>query len=460
MRPRRQHHLALAAAKSHAVLLKSGVSLPTPWNQLLTAYSAAFPPNSGLGLAAARRVFDEIPRPDAVSWNSLLAAHVAAGAHRDAWSLLGSMHARGLAANTFALGSALSSAAATRRPALGTQLQSFAIKSRLADNVFTASALLHVKLASAMDLFLGMERGGLVPDEATFATLLPAVEGPSRSFLMQQLHGKMVKYGQALGLVALNAAITSYSECGALTDSRKIFDGIDGSRDLISWNAMLGAYVYHGMDDEAMRCMQSENMRTDEYTFSAVLRSCSDLGILQLGKQIHSLIIQSGFVSNDFVSSSLIFMYAKSGILDDARKSFEEADKRSSVPWNSMIFGYAQHGQAHTVTNLFNEMLELEVPLGHVTFVGLITAYSHAGLVDKGSEILDAMETRYGVPLRMEHYACGVDLYGRAGHLDKAKELIESMPFKPDAMVWMTLLGSCRIHGNMELASDVASHLS
>ncbi|GJN03351.1 hypothetical protein PR202_ga20787 [Eleusine coracana subsp. coracana] len=389
MRPRSQHHLALAAAKSHAVLLKSGISSPTPWNQLLTAYSTAFPPDPGLGLAAARRVFDEIPRPDAVSWNSLLAAHVAAGAHRDAWRLLGSMHARGLAANTFALGSALRSAAATRRPALGAQLQSFAIKSRLADNVFTASALLDVyakcgrlsdarrlfdrmperntvswnaiiagfvesrKLAPAMDLFLGMEREGLVPDEATFATLLAAVEGPSR-------------------------------------------------------------------------CMQSENMRTDEYTFSAVLRSCSDLGILQL---------------------------------DDARKSFEEADKSSSVPWNSMIFGYAQHGQAHTVTNLFNEMLELEVPLDHVTFVGLITAYSHAGLVDKGSEILDAMETRYGVPLRMEHYACGVDLYGRAGHLDKAKELIESMPFEPDAMVWMTLLGSCRIHGNMELASDVASHL-
>uniref|UniRef100_A0A0A9HGI5 Pentatricopeptide repeat-containing protein n=1 Tax=Arundo donax TaxID=35708 RepID=A0A0A9HGI5_ARUDO len=125
----------------------------------------------------------------------------------------------------------------------------------------------------------------------------------------------------------------------------------------------------------------------------------------------------------------------------------------------TLMFGYAQHGQAQTVTILFNEMLELKVPLDHITFIGLITAYSHAGLVDEGSEILNTMETRYGVPLRMEHYACGVDLYGRAGQLDKAKELIESMPFEPDAMVWMTLLGACRIHGNMELASDVASHL-
>jgi pentatricopeptide repeat protein len=426
------------------------------------------------------------------------------------------------------------------------------------------------RLAQAIELFLEMERKGLVPDEATFATLLAAVDGPSCSFLMQQLHGKIVKYGQYLGFVVLNAAITAYSQCGVLSDSRRIFDGIDGRRDLISWNAMLGAYAYHEIDDEAMklfvrimqedgiqpdmysftsilglcsghnsqfgdhrgrpihslvikiglegativcnaliamytrftdncmmedaykcfnalvlkdtvswnsmltgytqhglsadalrffRCMWSENIRTDEYTFSAALRSCMDLAILQLGRQIHSLMFQSGFASNDFVSSSLIFMYSKSGILEDARKSFEEADKGSSVPWNSIIFSYAQHGRAHTVTNLFNEMLELKVPLDHVTFVGLITAYSHAGLVNQGSEILNTMESGYGIPLRMEHYACGVDLYGRAGQLDKAKELIDSMPFEPDAMVWMTLLGACRIHGNMELASDVANHL-
>ncbi|KAL6900998.1 hypothetical protein ACP4OV_005674 [Aristida adscensionis] len=601
-RMRQRHHChALAAAKSHAALLKSGVSSPTPWNQLLTAYSAASPP--GPGLAAARRVFGEIPRPDAVSWNSLLAAHVAAGAHPDAWGLLRAMHARGLAASTFALGSALRSAAAARSPALGAQLQSFAVKSGLADNVFPASALLDVyakcgrltdarrvfdgmperntvswnaliagyaetgKPTHAMELFLEMEREGLVPDDATFAALLAAVEGPSWHSLMQQFHGKITKYGSALGLVVLNAAITAYSQCGALEESRRMFDGI-GSRDLISWNAMLGAYAHHGMVVEAVRfflmmmqeggvkpdmysftsiisvcsdqggddnqgkvihglvikiglegvthvcnalismyirftdscmmedaykcfnslvlkdtvswnsmltgysqhglsadalrffrCMRTENIRMDEYAFSAALRSCSDLAVLQLGGQIHSLIIQSGLASNDFVSSSLIFMYSKSGLLDDARKSFEEADKSSSVPWNSMMFGYAQHGQAQTVTTLFNEMLKIKVPLDHITFVGLITAYSHAGLVDEGSEILNTMESRYGVPLRMEHYACGVDLYGRAGQLDKAKELIESMPFEPDAIVWMTLLGACRIHGNMELASDVASHL-
>lgn len=448
----------------------------------------------------ARRVFDGMPERNTVSWNALIAGYVESG-----------------------------------------------------------------KVLQALELFINMETERLVPDEATFAALLTAFDD-SNYFLMHQLHGKIVKYGSALGLTVSNAAITAYSQCGALAESRRIFDQIGDSRDLISWNAMLGAYTYHGMDYDAMgffvrmiresgvqldmysftsiistcpehddhqgraihglviknglegatpvcnaliamytrisgncmmedackcfdsllikdtvswnsmltgysqhnlsadalrffRCMQSANIRCDEYAFSAALRSCSELAVLQLGRQIHGSIIHSGFASNNFVSSSLIFMYSKSGILDDAKKSFEEADKGSSVPWNSMIFGYAQHGHAHIVHSLFNEMVELKVPLDHVTFVGLITSCSHAGLVDEGSEILNAMETRYGIPLRMEHYACGVDLYGRAGQLEKAKELIDSMPFEPDAMVWMTLLGACRIHGNMELASEVASHL-
>ena len=420
-------------------------------------------------------------------------------------------------------------------------------------------------VARALELFLSMERQGFAPDEATFAALLAAVDC-SDYFLMRQLHGKTMKYGSTLGLTVSNAAITAYSQCGALAECRRIFDGIGNSRDLISWNAMLGAYTHRGMDYEAMgffvrmmqeselqldmysftsiisvcpehddrlgrvihgmvikhglegvtpvcnalismytrfsencmmedahrcfdslvlkdtvswnsmltgysqhsmsadalrffTCMQSANIRTDEYAFSAALRSCADLAALVLGRQIHGSVIHSGFASNSYVSSSLIFMYSKSGILDDAKKSFEEADKSSSVPWNSMLFGYAQHGQAQTVHSLFNEMVGLKVPLDHVTFVALITSCSHAGLVEEGSGILNAMETRYGVPLRMEHYACGIDLYGRAGQIDKAKELIDSMPFEPDAMVWMTLLGACRIHGNMELASEVASHL-
>ena len=298
----------------------------------------------------------------------------------------------------------------------------------------------------------------------SFSSIISVCSEHGRDHRGRGIHGLVMKIGLEGVTHVCNALIamyTRFTENCMMEDACKCFNSLV-LKDTVSWNSMLTGYSQHGLSADALRffrCMQSENIRTDEFAFSAALRSCSDLAVLQLGRQIHSLVIQSGFSSNDFVSSSLIFMYSKSGMLGDARKSFEEADKSSSVPWNSMMFGHAQHGQAQIVTNLFNEMLELRVPLDHVTFVGLITAYSHAGLVDEGSEILNTMETRYGIPLRMEHYACGVDLYGRAGQLDKAKELIDSMPFRPDAMVWMTLLGACKIHGNMELASDVASYL-
>jgi len=147
---------------------------------------------------------------------------------------------------------------------------------------------------------------------------------------------------------ALISMYTRFTENCMMEDACKCFNSLV-LKDTVSWNSMLTGYSQHGLSADALRffrCMQSENIRTDEFAFSAALRPCSDLAVLQLGRQIHSLVIQSGFSSNDFVSSSLIFMYAKSGMLGDARKSFEEADKSSSVPWNSIMFGYAQHGQA------------------------------------------------------------------------------------------------------------------
>ncbi|XP_020098219.1 putative pentatricopeptide repeat-containing protein At3g25970 [Ananas comosus] len=597
----------LSAAKTHARLIKSGAASDThAWNAVLTAYSRS------AGLARARDLFDEIPQRDSVSWNALIAAHASSptssssssssSSNALSWDLFRAMRALGLPFDHYTLGSVLKAVARSARLQFGRQLHSLVLKSGLDRNVFSASALvgMYAKCASLRDasrvfeampernavswnallagyaeagevdaafrLFGRMERASSVPDEATFASLLTLVDGIAYHRLMCQLHGKIVKYGQAKDSVVCNAAITAYSQCGLIGDSIKVFDKMEDNRDLITWNSMLAAYACHGLTDcamelfvkmqefginqdmytftsvissctdhghhnqgrilhglvtkrgldgetpvfnaliamyirtsengmmeDAVKCfdsmefrdsvtwnsiltglsqnglstealrffghMRSVEFKIDHYAFSAVLRSCSDLAILQLGQQIHGLVLRTGFASNDFVASSLIFMYSKCGVIDDARSSFHESDKCSSVSWNSIIFGYAQHGQARIALDLFTKMQERKVPPDHITFVGLISACSHIGLVEEGFNFLKTMESKYGVAIRMEHYACGVDLFGRAGRLDEAKELIDSMPFKPDATVWMTLLGACRIHGNMELASEVAKHL-
>ncbi|CAN0889633.1 Putative pentatricopeptide repeat-containing protein At3g25970 [Linum grandiflorum] len=133
--------------------------------------------------------------------------------------------------------------------------------------------------------------------------------------------------------------------------------------------------------------------------------------------------------------------------------------QRNSVSWNALISGFVKVGDRDSAFWLFDCMEKEGVKLDHITFVAVLTACSHIGLVEQGRQILKSMESEYGIPLRMEHYACGVDLFGRAGYLNEAKELIESMPYKPDAMVLKTLLAACRACGDVELATQVASHL-
>ncbi|XP_020597258.1 putative pentatricopeptide repeat-containing protein At3g25970 [Phalaenopsis equestris] len=581
-----------SASKTHGFLIKSGTSADIyAWNNVLAGYGR------WSGVQAAHNLFDEIPQPDSVSWNSLIAAYALTGNHEQTSRLFQKMLQKSLFCNQYTLGSLLKSVSSSQFPLLGLQLHSFVIKTGLDQNVFSGTALVDMygkfgkladahsafesiaqpntvswntiisaqaqqgDLTTAISLFRDMEMEGLKPDESSFATLLPLLNDPSCYSMVVQIHAKIVKFGWVVDAIVYNATITAYSECDSLIESEKLFDGMEDIRDSASWNSMLAAYAHHGFMEEAVKLfmkmqkneifldiytftsiisacfecgqicqgrilhalvvksgmegvlsvsnaligmyicnteealkffnsmelrddvswnsiltgfsqhgfsedalkffchMRSVRARIDHYAFSAALRSCSDSAVLQLGQQIHGQVLKSSFRSNNFVSSSLIYLYSRCGIIVDARKSFDESSKDDSVSWNSMIFGYAQHGHGEVALNLFHEMQELGVEADHITFVGLLSACSHSGLVEEGSKLLESIEPVYGIRLRMEHYACGVDLFGRAGRLAKAKELIESMPFKPDPMIWMTLLGACRVHGNMDLAGPVAKSL-
>ncbi|PKU75927.1 putative pentatricopeptide repeat-containing protein At3g25970 [Dendrobium catenatum] len=587
----------VSAFRTHGFLIKSRKFTDTyTWNNVLADYCR------WSELDDAQKLFDEIPQRDIVSWNSLIAGYVLRGSYEHACLLFGKMLHKRLFCNQYTLGSVLKSVSCSFQLVIGNQLHSFVVKTGLDRNVFSGSALvdMYAKCGSLSDahlafksiaepntvswntiisgyakegdastaylLFCQMEREGLKPDESSFASLLPLLNDRSCYKVMVQVHAKIIKFGWVVDAIVYNAAITAYSECQSIIDSKKVFEDMVGIRDLVTWNSMLAAYADHGfmgdavklfmrMQDigiafdiytftsvisacfecgqisqgrilhalvvksgmegapsisnaligmyirsndicnveDAVKCfnsiefrdavswnsiltgfsqngfsedalkffchMQAVSVRIDHYAFSATLRSCSDLAVLQFGQQVHGLVLKSGFGSNDFVSSSLIYLYSKCGIIVDAKKSFDESCKDSSVIWNSIIFGYAQHGLGEIALDLFHKMQELGVKADHITFVGLLSACSHSGLVKEGSKILKSIQPTYGIPLRMEHYACGVDLFGRAGNLTEAKDLIESMPFEPDSMVWMTLLGACRIHGNMDLASHIAKSL-
>ncbi|XP_058113989.1 putative pentatricopeptide repeat-containing protein At3g25970 [Magnolia sinica] len=580
-------------ARTHAHVIKTGMIADTyTANTILATYSKC-----GV-LIDARNLFEEIPQRDTVSWNSMIAGYVNGGDYEAAWLLLRAMRMGGFGLDQYTFGSTLKAIASVNCVGFGRQIHTVVIKMGFEQNVFSGSALVDMyakcrriedasavfermpdrnsvswnamiagcgladDCANAFLLLNRMERIGMWPDEATFASVLTLLDGPKFYKLTSQLHAKIIKNGRASDTIACNATITAYSECGSIDDAVEAFDDMEATRDLVSWNSMLAAYAWHdrganaielfvkmkelgidqdmytytsaisacfeqeqqnqgkslhglvikagfehtitvansliamylksddksmedaikcfdsmdsrdnvscnsiltgfsqnGLSEEALRFfgrMRSSHQEIDHYAFSAVLRSCSDLAVLQLGRQVHALVLKLGFESNDFVASSLIFMYSKCGVLEDSRRSFDETQQDSSITWNSIIFGYAQHGLGKTSLDLFSQMQQSKLKPDHITFVGILSACSHVGLVEEGLNFLRSMEPVHGIPLRMEHYACGVDIFGRAGRLDEAKALIESMPFKPDAMVWKTLLGACRNHGNIEMAIEIA----
>ncbi|KAF9623542.1 hypothetical protein IFM89_003332 [Coptis chinensis] len=448
----------------------------------------------------AYAVFEYIPERNAVSWNALIAGFVQLGDRRMAFRLLGCMEKESVSPDDGTFASLLTLLDDPRFYKLTTQIHAKVIKfDRVCDvtalnatisaysecgsvedskrvfekavgirdlvtwNSMLAAYVVRDHGALAYKLFIEMQRLGIVGDLYTYTSVISSSTGPDHQNQGKSLHGLVVKRGFEQATPVGNSLISMYLKVSdkCMVDALNQFNSME-SKDSVSRNSILTGFSQNGLSEDALNFfawMRSMPLEIDHYSLSAVLRSCSDLATFQLGQQVHVLVLKSGFETNDFVASSLIFMYSKCGIIEDARKSFEETPKDNAITWNSILFGYAQHGLGKKALELFSRMQETEVKPDHITFVAVLTACSHIGLVEQGSQFLKSMEIDYGIPPRMEHYACGVDLFGRAGRLSEAKELVKSMPFEPDAMVLKTLLGACRIKGDIELASDVAKLL-
>jgi pentatricopeptide repeat protein len=255
--------------------------------------------------------------------------------------------------------------------------------------------------------------------------------------------------------------VAGYAQNGKLEVARDLFD-IMPERNLGSWNSMIAGYAQNGHWEESLELffeMQKANVKADPATFASILSACASLEALEQGKCVHGYTIESGFVSDVSVGNALTTMYAKCGCIEDAKSVFDNISKKNSVSCNAMIAAYAQHGYGNEALQLFEQMKQTGMKPNHITFVGILSACSHAGLVEEGCYYFDSMSRDYCIAPGADHYACMVDLLGRAGRLDEADKLINEMPFDPDAAVLWALLGACRIHKNVKLGERVAERL-
>ncbi|MQM16910.1 hypothetical protein Taro_049872 [Colocasia esculenta] len=447
-------------------------------------------------IAEASVVFTKIRNKDLISWGSMIAGHAQQGLELEALDLFKEMLSIGAHhPNEFLFGSVFSACGALRQLGCGEELHGLCLKFGWAGDSCAGCSLTDMyakcgKLDSArkafyqidspdsiawnsiisafayegdpneaMFFFSEMRDSGAKPDDLTVRCLLCAFKTPLSFVQGQVVHSYIVKIGFCTNLEVCNTLLAMYTKCSDISLVFDLFKEMN-SKDFISWNTILTACLQHNQLEEVFRLLKPLNeygCKLDQITLNILLSACSELAYLEMGYQIHSYALKVGLEADLMITNGLIDTYAKCGSLEDAGKLFMfVGNKYDVVLWSSLIVGYAQSGYGKEALDLFNDMKRLGIRPNHVTFVGVLSACSHVGLIDEGRHYFEKMESDYGVLPTREHYSCMVDLFARAGQLREAEAFINKMPFQPDVVVWKTLLASCRAQGNLEIGQRAA----
>lgn len=263
-------------------------------------------------------------------------------------------------------------------------------------------------------------------------------------------------------LISWNVMITGYAKRGEMESARELFDEMP-KRDVVTWNAVISGYVLYGAHKRAVEMfekMVNSGEKPDDVTMLSLLSACADSGDLSVGEKLHFSMLEMfrGDLSV-VIGNALIDMYAKCGNIERAFDVFRKMREKDRSSWNSIICGLAFHGHSAESLSLFEEMTLMKIRPNEVTFVGVLIACSHVGNVKRGHAYFSMMSERYDIEPNIKHYGCMVDLLGRAGKLKEAFEFIDKMEIEPNAIIWRTLLGACRTHGNVELGKRVNEEL-
>lgn len=286
------------------------------------------------------------------------------------------------------------------------------------------------------------------PDKHTFPFVLKACAYLFDDFAGKQVHAHVLKLGFGSDVYVNNSLIHFYASCGYLDSAHKVFDEMP-ERSVVSWNAIIDALVQSGEFEMALRLFREMQgwFEPDGYTLQSIISACAGLGAFSLGVWVHAYVLRvcdAKLGTDVLLNNSLVEMYCKCGMLNLAKQVFDRMIKRDVNSWNSMILGLAMHGKSELALECFDEMTNCEglMPNG-ITFVGILNACNHGGMVESGRKYFDKMVRDYSIEPRLEHYGCLVDLLARAGLIEEALDIVSNMPLKPDVVIWRSLLDAC-----------------
>ncbi|XP_076926041.1 pentatricopeptide repeat-containing protein At1g08070, chloroplastic-like [Bidens hawaiensis] len=312
----------------------------------------------------------------------------------------------------------------------------------------------------AIDLFNKMQRARIKPNESTLVTVLSACAQSGNLTTGEQINTWIINHKLSSNVRLVNALIDMYSKCNELDKARSLFD-ITVNKNIVTWNVMIGGYTHTHHYKESLdlfRTMLQLKYEANEVTLLSVLPACAHMGALDIGKWIHAYIGKKFTEScNTSLFTSLIDMHAKCGDIEAAKSVFESTRHKSLASWNAMISGLAMHRRAHEAIEVFKNMVNDGFTPDDITFVGVLSACSHAGLVNLGQQYFHSMIQDYKIPPKLQHYGCLIDLLARAGLFEEVMAVIKNMDVNPDSAIWGSLLGACTLHKNVHLGEYFAS---
>ncbi|KAI4363915.1 hypothetical protein MLD38_020076 [Melastoma candidum] len=448
-------------------------------------------------ITAANDFFLDTQKQSVVLWNLMLVAFGQIGYLTESVRILKELHAKDVPPNELTYPSILKTCTSLGARKEGEQIHSLIIKHGFHHSVYVGSVLIdmyakngelpaanrifrrvaeediaswtsmiagyvqHDMFGEAFELFREMQNRGIQLDSIVFSSVINACAGLRITNQARQIQAQCWVSGYQLDLSVRNALVSLYARCGRIEDAFSAFHEVDLG-DTVPWNALISGFVDSGHNAEALQVftrMNKSGIPANLYTFCSSASAAANLADIVLGKQIHSLMIRTGIFPQVEASNVLIALYAKCGVIKDAEKQFDEMPEKNVVSLNAMITGYSHHGHGEKAINLFNEMIDQGMKPNDLTFLGVLSACSHVGLVDEGLKYFKSLKEQFALVPKPEHYACVVDLLGRAGHLTHAKTFIEEMPIKPGAMVWRTFLSACIVHKDVELGEFAAQRV-
>ncbi|XP_077214510.1 SLOW GROWTH 1 [Tasmannia lanceolata] len=379
------------------------------------------------GLECARQLFDKGCVRDLVSWNSMINGYIRNGRFDDALKLFREMGVEKVKPDEVTMIGVVSCCAQLEDLSLGREFHKYIEENGLTFTVPLSNAL--------MDMYVKCRKLELA------------------RLLFDKMHKRSI--------VSWTTMIAGYSKLGFMDAARKLFVEMP-ERDVVPWSALIAGYVQCKRAKDALALfheMQSECMKPNEVTMISLLSACAQLGALDIGLWLHQYIDKHSIPLNVAIGTALVDMYAKCGNIQRSIRVFRDMPKRNLLTWTAMIGGFAIHGHGEVAINHFEEMIGIGLKPDEITFIEVLSACCHSGLVEEGRRFFAQMSSKFDLWPKLKHYSCMVDLLGRAGLLDEAEELIKTMPMKPDSVVWGALFFACRIHGNVVMGERAASHL-